>query len=344
VSLFPPSRTITLDAALRDLEGGTPKARVLAAHALADAGVDDHDRAIAALIRGMRDDRADVRAEAAAALGSLLTPDDEDGGTRPDPGDAISALADRLTDGDMRVRQNAAIALGSIGDPAGFPALAEVLRDGAADVRFQAATSIAEIDPIASYDPLVAALTDPDPQVIAAAALSLGAIGDGRAVGPLSGLLDHSNPAVRFDASYALAELGDPRGREVLAKNLLTEPLRAWDAVMGLEWIGGADDARALAGILGVRKADPNVVLYAAGAILRIAPDGPDAGAARRVLLAGLAARKLPLRGLAVEQLATAGGEWAIAPLQKLVASRKGAPIAAEITDALRQIHDRAVR
>ncbi|MCA9677505.1 MAG: HEAT repeat domain-containing protein, partial [Myxococcales bacterium] len=98
--LFPAS-SITLEAALRDLHSGNPKARVAAAHALGDV-VDPGDRtsARAALVRALDDDRGEVRAEAASSLGEV--------------GDAsvVDALARRLTDGDAGVRQNAAIALG----------------------------------------------------------------------------------------------------------------------------------------------------------------------------------------------------------------------------------------
>jgi len=336
VSFFPPARTITLDAALRDLREGTPKARALAAHALGDVGESpDKERAIAALIAALDDDRAEVRAEAAGSLGEIG--DDA----------AVEALSRRLGDGDATVRQNAAIALGTLGNPKGFAPLAEALREGAADVRFQAATSLPEIDPAAAYEPLVAAIGDRDAKVVSAIALSLGAIRDGRAVGPLAGLLEHGDARVRFDAAYALAELGDARGRAALAAGLdvTDDPQRPWDAVTALEWLGAAEDAHAMARLLGRKKADPNSQIHAAGAVLRLAGKGgvPDAdvASARATLLAGLALRKLPLRGLAVQELATAGGPWAVEPLTKLRGSRKGRGIEAEIADALRQIAER---
>lgn len=328
MSFFPPSRTITLDAALRDLAQGTPKARALAAHALGDVSEPaDRDRAIPALIRALRDDRFEVRAEAAGSLGEI-------GDER-----AIEPLADRLGDGDPQVRQNAAIALGTLRHPAGFAPLVTALREGAADVRFQAATSLAEIDAAASYDPLVDALGDRDPKVVSAIALSLGAIGDGRAVSPLSGLLEHADARVRFDAAYALAELGDGRGRAALAAGLdvLDDPQRPWDAATALEWLGATDG---LAAYMVKRKADPNAVIHAAGVILRVG--GSDSELAKRTLVAALGLRKEPLRGLAVQELATAGGSWAVEPLQKLRASRKGKGLESEISDALRQILERA--
>jgi HEAT repeat protein len=327
VSFFPPSRTITLEAALRDLESGTPKARALAAHALGDvAEPEDRRQAVAALIKALRDDRFEVRAEAAGSLGEI---GDES---------AIGPLADRLCDGDPQVRQQAAIALGTLRHQAGFAPLVTALREGPPDVRFQAATSLAEIDQAAAYEPLVDALGDSDPKVVSSIALSLGAIGDGRAVAPLSGLLEHGDARVRFDAAYALAELGDGRGKAVLAKGLDSDdPQQPWDAATALEWLGAADG---LAAFLGKRKADPNAVIHAAGVMLRVG--GSDSELAKKTLLTALGLRKLPLRGLAVQELATAGGTWAIEPLQKLRGSRKGKGLEGEIADALRQIEERS--
>jgi len=333
-----PSSTITFEAALRDLETGSTKAKVMAAHALGDVDGDERPRAARALIIALDDAHAAVRAEAAASLGEIAG----------EVAGVVELLAARLTDGDPQVRQNAAIALGSLGKPAGFAPLVTALRDGPPDVRFQAASSLAEIDPIGAYDPLVAALDDRDPNVAGAIALSLGAIGDGRAVGPLAALLDRLNPAVKFDAAYALAELKDPRGRAVLA-TALDDAARAWDAATALEWLGGEDDARALASLLPKRKAEPHAVIRAAGAILRIARtvavSNIDTSAAKRALLAAIGQRKLPLRGLAVQELATAGDDaWAREPLERVRGGRKGRDLTDEITQTLRQIAERAAR
>jgi len=329
VSFLFPSSTITLDAALRDLAQGSAKARIAAAQALGD--VEDpaeQRRAIAALGRVLDDDQAEVRAEACAALGALGDPS------------VIAALVKRLDDGSPGVRQNAAIALGTLAHADGFAPLAQALLDGPADLRFQAATSLAEIDPARAYDPLVAALADRDPQVVAAAALSLGAIGDARAVAVLVPQLDHADAATRFDVAYALAELGDPRGRDVLVA-ALGDVDRAWDAVTALSWLATADDAEALGRALISKHTPPEATVLAAGAVLKIAPRSAHHDAARRVLLAALAARKTHVRGLAVEQLGDIGEAWAIAPLEKLGRSGKGAELADAIGAALRAIAER---
>lgn len=330
MSFLFPSSTITLDAALRDLAQGSPKARAAAAHALGDVSdPTEKRRAIDALVQALDDDRPEVRAEACASLGDL--------------GDAsaLAMLIRRLDDGAPPVRQNAAIALGTLAHPDGFEPLAQALKEGPADLRFQAATSLAEIDQVRAFDPLVAALEDGDPQVVAAAALSLGAIGDARAVPLLVAKLDHRETPTRFDIAYALAELGDPKGRDILT-TALTDLERAWDAVDALTQLATTDDAEALGRALTNKRTPPEATVHAAGAILKIAPNSAHHDAARRVLLTALGARKIHVRGIAVEQLGEVGGAWATAPLEKLAKSGKGADLLEAIAMALRTIEERA--
>jgi HEAT repeat protein len=326
VSYLFPSSTITVEAALRDLASGSPRSRAQAAHALGDLGDPvEKARAVPALVAALEDDRGEVRAEAAASLGEL-----------GDAG-AVAALIKRLYDGIPAVRQAAAIALGSLRHPDGFPALVEQLENGPPDIRFQAATSLAEIDPIAAYDPLVAALRDPDPQVLSAIALSLGAIADGRAVGHLARLLEHTDPSVQFDAGYALAQLGDGRGRAQLRTGV-RDQARGWDAVIALETLGTSTDADAILDALDARGVPPQVQIRAAGALVRIGTIGRHTEPGKRVLAAALNARKLELRGLAVEELGRSGAPWAADLLRELRSRRKGRELVDAIDDALAQI------
>ena len=322
-----PSSTITFDAALRDLAHGSAKARAFAAHALGSVTEPtERRRAVEALIASLADDRPEVRGEACSSLGELGEPA------------AIAPLVKRLDDGVPQVRQNAAIALGTIRHADGFEPLALALEEGPADLRFQAATSLAEIDPKRAYGPLVAALADRDPQVVAAAALALGAIGDAKAAPLLVPLLDHSDGAARFDVAYALAELKDPAGRGFLIGSL-GDADRAWDAVTALATLGTPADLEALTRALGDRKVPPEATILAAGSILRLG--APTNQAAQRVLITALGARKTHVRGLAVEQLGEAGGEWAKAPLEKLSRSGKGGEVLEAIAAALHSIDDR---
>ena len=331
MSFLFPSQTITLEAALRDLSQGNPKSRAAAAHALGDVGDPaEKRRAVEALLRAIDDDRPEVRAEACASLGDLGDPE------------ALPMLIRRLDDGTAPVRQNAAIALGSLGHADGFEPLVQALREGPADLRFQAATSLAEIDQVRAFEPLTGALDDRDPQVVSAAALSLGAIGNPAAVALLAARYAQiTDAATRFDIAYALSELGDATGRDALIQ-ATGEAERAWDAVTALGKLATMDDVEALGRALLNKRTPPEATVLAAGTVLRIAPESAHHDAARRVLLASLAVRKTHVRGIGIEQLAEIGGDWAVAPLEKLATSRKGAELRDEIAAALRRIKDRA--
>jgi HEAT repeat protein len=349
MSFLFPSSTITFDAALRDLASGSPKARALAAHALGDVTEPaSRRRALDALVRALDDDRPEVRAEACSSLGDL------------GEADALPPLVKRLGDGAAPVRQNAAIALGTLRLADGFEPLAEALRDGPADLRFQAATSLAEIDPTRAYDLLVVALGDRDPQVVGAAALALGAIGDARALEVLVPLATHADASARFDVAYALAELSstapplggaagpgqarpvdDGAGRAALVAALNDED-RAWDAVTALGWLGDREAADALGKALTSKRTPLEAIVLAAGTLLTTGKASEaDTAAAQRVLVAALTARKIHVRGLAIEQLAEVGGAWATAPLDKLARSGKGADFITQIAAALAKIGER---
>jgi HEAT repeat protein len=362
VSFLFPSSTITFDAALRDLASGSPKARAMAAHALGDVTDPvERRRAVDALVRALDDDRPEVRAEACGSLGELR----EDG--------VLPQLIKRLGDGAAPVRQNAAIALGTIGHADAFEPLAEALREGPADLRYQAATSLAEIDPARAFDFEVAALADRDVQVVAAAALAVGTIAAEladaplrtRALEALSAALAAapiaSGPApkpttlgalatvlgssratarptgdsARFDIAYALAELGDDRGKDALAE-ALADPDRAWDAVTALGKLRAkAELERAIAS----KQTPHEAATLAAGRLVAI--DAAHA-AARAVLIDALVARKLHVRGIAIEQLTEVGGAWAEQPLDKLAHSSKGADLLEPIAAAVRTIRQRS--
>jgi HEAT repeat protein len=302
---------------------------VLAAQALGDVrdGTEKR-RAVEALILALDDDHPEVRMEAASSLGELRD------------ASAVPQLLKRLDDGTAPVRQHAAIALGTIGDQRGFEPLVDALTKGPPDLRFQAATSLVELDAKRAFDPIVAALADADPQVVSAAALALGAIGDARAIEKLVEHLDHKDANTRFDVAYALSELGDGRGRASLAR-ALSDADRAWDAVTALGKLGTADDVEELGKALTAKSTPPEAIVLAAGKLLELQPEGPYHDPARRVLLAGLTARKGHVRGLAIEQLGAVAGTWANAPLEKLARSGKGADFLEAIATALKAIETR---
>ena len=154
-------------------------------------------------------------------------------------------------------------------------------------------------------------------------------------------LVDHKDRGARFDVAYALAELGDGAGRPVLLEEL-DDVDRAWDAVTALQTLGTPDDVKVLSRSLANRRVPPEATVLAAGAVLRLG--GGNEEAARQVILTALTARKVHVRGLAIEQLAEVGGLWAREPLEKLARSGKGSELIEPIAQALNAIAARGMR
>ncbi len=346
----PPSTTITLDAALRDLGRGNERSRARAAHALGDVvQAGDRDRALNALAHAVAEDpHPGVRTEAALSLGDL------------EREAAVPALIARLEDPVPAVRQAAAIALGRLGFASAFSALCEALDQGPPDLRFQAATSLAEIDPQRARVPLRRALTsESDGEVVSAVALALGAIEDRPSQTALAEALDHwSRPQTRFDIAYALADLGDIRATEVLMA-FVDDKQNAWDAIAALQRLGDVRALAALTPVLARRFADFTLKLRAAEAVLALtAAKNPDSGpsneidsdndgdndssaaavAAQNVILAGLRARKREHRGLAIQIIENWGGSWAIPALRHLRQKRAARPFLQEIDSAMQAL------
>lgn len=324
------SDTITFEAALRDLAGGSDKAREQAAAALGDVRApDEKAQAVKALVDALGDRRSQVRAAAARSLGELGL------------AESLEPLVAALDDGAAPVRQVAAIALGMLGFREAFDALAAALADGPADLRFQAARSLVEIDPERATGPLVAAAgSESDPAVLGEIGLALGEIGDGAVVDVLAGRLDELEGEPRFDVAYGLARLGDRRAAAALA-SVIGDREHSWDAIEGLEMIGGIEAAEALAAATVSRKLAPELKLRAAAAVLAVGKPADQPGA-REALVEGLSAWRHHLRALAISELGRVGGDWAIESLERLRDRRRGAALQLEIDGALAAIRGRS--
>lgn len=323
------SDTITFEAAMRDLAGGSDKAREHAAAALADARTaDEKAEATRALIDALGDRRSQVRAAAARSLGELGL------------ADAVEPLITALDDGAAPVRQVAAIALGMLGFREAFDALAAALADGPADLRFQAARSLVEIDPERATAPLLAAAEgESDPAVLGEVGLALGEVGDPAVADTLAARLDELEGEPLFDVAYGLARLGDRRAAGPLAA-VIGHREHSWDAIEGLEMVGGMDASDALAAASSDRKLAPELRLRAAAAVLVVGKPA-DQPAARQALLEGLTAWRHHIRALSVSELGRVGGDWAIDSLERLRGRRRGAALEVEIDGALAAIRGR---
>ena len=137
-----------------------------------------------ALVRLMDDADADLRIQAALALGSQRHPE------------ATDALLRALDDADPNVRFHAIESLGKLASPSAIDKLAAIAVSRDFYLAFPAIEALVRInDPVIA--PKIAALLG-DPMLSAAAAEALGHIGDEDAIAPLVDAL--AQPATSVDA------------------------------------------------------------------------------------------------------------------------------------------------
>lgn len=155
------------------------------------------------LIRQLKHEDANVRAEAAEALG-----------VRKDP-QAVEPLLAALKDKDPEVRRRAAGALREIGDPQAVEPLLAALKDEDAGVRWEAAVAQWEIKDPRAVEPLLAALKDEEEDVRIEAKRALVNMG-APAVEALLAALKDKDWRVRRGAARALGEIKNVRAVEAL--------------------------------------------------------------------------------------------------------------------------------
>jgi HEAT repeat protein/beta-lactamase regulating signal transducer with metallopeptidase domain len=186
-------------------------------------------KAVEALIGALDDSVANVREDAAYALGELEAKDavapltsrlghESSAGVRKtiawslgqiESRDATAALSRMVqTDPSAEARAMAIWALGRVEDPAGVPALASALKDSSEEVRGRAAWAIGSIEPKAAPPELVAALKDRSAKVRVRVAWALGQIGDGAVATSVEPLLKDSVADVKKAAFWALGQMG----------------------------------------------------------------------------------------------------------------------------------------
>jgi HEAT repeat protein len=243
---------------------------------------------IRALSKALADGNAEVRQNAAWALGKLPVKEDST---------PARALTKALTDADPVVRRDVVGALGDLGSE-GHAALPELL-DRATDekdetVRKAVVTTLVNLvgpedkDAITSLRP---ALRDKDPEIVRAAALAIGNVGGKNAVVALPALrhtLTDASPTIRRQAAGALANLGEGAAPAVgdLTRVLIEDedPAVRAAAALALSRIGPEAVAAvpALARALERRDNPRDVHKFAAEALARI---GKNLGPAVPALL-----------------------------------------------------------
>ncbi len=194
-------------ALARALEDPAAEVRQNAAYAL---GEREARSAATALGRRLRqDDDVKVREMCAWALGQIET---------KDATEALSWTA--RSDPAETVRSMAVWALGQVEDPASVPALSAALADGSAEIRGRAAWALGNVEPRSAPPALLKALTDPASEVRLRAAWALGQIEDAAAVPALGRAADDSVAEVRSAAMWALGQMDTEEARLPLLRAL----------------------------------------------------------------------------------------------------------------------------
>ena len=173
--------------------------------------------AVEPLVAALKDSEAEVRAQAATALGWIADPR------------AAAPLARCLKDSEAHCRLAAVEALGMLRTPAALKPLARALADPSLQVRLGAAGALGEMgDPIA-IDLLLAVLSDAEEhlEVRAATARALGALHQPKALSPLQELLEAPEAVLRAAALDGLAALGFGRVYRLVTPFLWRDPDRA---------------------------------------------------------------------------------------------------------------------
>ena len=248
------------------VRGGVPGGvePVLADDARADQDDDDEPDAISdaareqaakALATALKDDNAEVRAQAMQSLAQMRSPL------------AFEPMVAALKDASPEVRHQAAFSLGEMHDPRAVGPLSAALSDTDADVRQQAVFALGQLRAKEAVPAIVGVLKDTDPDVREQAAFALGQIGDPAAVQPLMAALKDTNDSVREQAVFALGQVGDGAAVPALVQALSdAKPDVRQQAAFALSQVGDASAVDALTTAM-TKDTDPDVRQQAAFAL-----------------------------------------------------------------------------
>jgi beta-lactamase regulating signal transducer with metallopeptidase domain/HEAT repeat protein len=214
----------------------------------APAAAVDSDAVVAALVRALEDSVAEVREDAAYALGRL------------EAREATEELQRALArDAAPQVREMAAWALGQIAARGSVPGLGAAARhDSAESVRTMAVWALGHVDDAAAVPALVAVLRDASAEARGRAAWALGTIEPAQAPAELRAALHDPAAEVRLRAAWALGRIGDSTVAPALAEAMRDPATEVRRAVLwALGRVGGEAAQRAL--LDATRDPDPEV-------------------------------------------------------------------------------------
>ncbi len=167
------------DGVLTALKDRSPQVRQMAARYLSSMvsrGQLRDAKYVDAFSALLKDDNADVREQAADALGDLRMPS------------AAAPLTQALRDSSADVRKQAARSLANLGNVDAVPSILPLLKDPVKDVREQAAVALGALADARAIDALTAALKDSEASVREQAARALGQIARGQRRGVRPGV------------------------------------------------------------------------------------------------------------------------------------------------------------
>jgi HEAT repeat protein len=157
-------------------------------------GISSDEKAIAPIIRTLKDDDWEVRSKSAEVLGKIGDPK------------AVEPLIQALKDNVGNIDYNAANALEKIGKPA-TKSLIKHLRDQNPIIREKSAMLLGTIGDNRATKSLIFALKDKNPNVRKEVARALGKIGDARALPAISNATKDEKWGVRQAAKSALKKI-----------------------------------------------------------------------------------------------------------------------------------------
>jgi HEAT repeat protein len=162
--------------------------------------------AVPALMAALKAKDAEVRADAAQALGGIQD------------ARAVAPLVSALRDEDMNVRERAAETLGKINDAGTVKLVTAALRDSGTDysVRRNIVEALRKIDNSLAIEPLIVAMKDSDWRVRLAATQELARREDSRVIVSMIAALADEQVEVRSEAAKSLGKTGNPRAVEPL--------------------------------------------------------------------------------------------------------------------------------
>ncbi|MBD1928143.1 HEAT repeat domain-containing protein [Trichocoleus sp. FACHB-90] len=187
---------VKVPALRQSLRDADAEVRREAAEALGALGEIGNEAAISTLLQVLQDSNAMVRASAAKALGKIGSED------------AISALLIALQDSSAMVRASATEALGKVGSEDAISALLTALQDQDAMVRASATEALGKVGSEDAISALLTALQDQDAKVRVTATEALGKVGSEDAISALLTALQDQDPKVRVSAAEGLTRLG----------------------------------------------------------------------------------------------------------------------------------------